>query len=76
MLDSFELPSTFLGCIYKGVIPVLTNTVLTKDDYAYMLKDSRARVAIVDRSLSNQFVSLIEEVPTLERIIFQDQGKN
>ena len=75
MLDSFELPSTFLGCIYKGVIPVLTNTVLTKDDYAYMLKDSRARVAIVDRSLSNQFVSLIEEVPTLERIIFSGSGE-
>ena len=75
MLDSFELPSTFLGCIYTGVIPILTNTVLTKDDYAYMLKDSRARIAIVDRSLSNQFISLIEDVPTLEKIIFSGSGE-
>ncbi len=69
MLDSFELPVTFLGCIYAGIVPILTNTLLTKDDYAYMLKDSRARIAIVDRSLLDKFKSLVDEIPTLERII-------
>src|SRR5678815_5222240 len=43
MLDSNEWPVAFLGCLYAGIVPVAVNTLLTVDDYAYMLAHSRAQ---------------------------------
>jgi benzoate-CoA ligase len=51
MLDCNEWPVAFLGCLYAGVVPVAVNTLLTTDDYAYMLGHSRAQAAIVSASL-------------------------
>jgi len=45
--DTADWPVAFLGAIYAGAIPVAVNTLLTPDDYAYMLSHSRARAAIV-----------------------------
>jgi benzoate-CoA ligase len=41
----------FLGCLYAGVVPVAVNTLLTAQDYAYMLEDSRAQAALVSGAL-------------------------
>jgi len=49
--DSADWPVAFLGAIYAGAIPVAVNTLLTVDDYAYMLLHSRARAAIVSSTL-------------------------
>ena len=51
MLDSSDWPVAFLGCLYAGVVPVAVNTLLTADDYAYMLDHSRAQAAIVSGAL-------------------------
>ncbi|MDE2210494.1 MAG: AMP-binding protein, partial [Betaproteobacteria bacterium] len=51
MHDSIDFPSTFLGAIRAGVVPVAVNTVLTQGDYEYMLADSRARIAVVSAPL-------------------------
>ena len=72
MTDSFEIPTTFLGAIYAGVIPVLTNTLLTKSDYVFMLTDSKAKIAIVSSEFSDTFLPLLESIDSLERIIFSD----
>lgn len=37
MLDGNDWPVSFLGCLYAGIVPVAVNTLLTPDDYAYML---------------------------------------
>ena len=50
LLDTNEWPVAFLGSLYAGVIPVAVNTMLTADDYAYMLEHSRAQAAIVSGS--------------------------
>src|SRR5437763_16942195 len=50
MLDCNEWPVAFLGALYAGVVPVAVNTMLTVDDYAYMLAHSRAQAAIVSAS--------------------------
>ncbi|HTT11185.1 MAG TPA: benzoate-CoA ligase family protein [Burkholderiaceae bacterium] len=47
MHDNADWPVVFLGCLYAGVVPVAVNTLLTADDYAYMLAHSRAQVAFV-----------------------------
>ncbi len=51
MHDTSDWPVCFLGCLYAGVVPVAVNTLLTADDYAYMLAHSRAQAALVSGAL-------------------------
>ena len=51
MQDTIDWPVAFLGCLYAGVVPVAVNTLLTAEDYAYMVADSRAQAALVSGSL-------------------------
>ena len=45
MPDCNDWPVAFLGAMHAGVVPVAVNTLLTADDYAYMLAHSRAQAA-------------------------------
>jgi benzoate-CoA ligase len=51
MLDGTDWPVAFLGAIYAGIVPVAANTLLTADDYAYMLEHSRAQIVLVSGAL-------------------------
>ena len=51
MQDGCDWPVAFLGSLYAGVVPVAVNTLLTADDYAYMLAHSRAQAAFVSGAL-------------------------
>ncbi|MGH8790226.1 MAG: benzoate-CoA ligase family protein [Cupriavidus necator] len=50
-LDTIDFPTVFLGCLLAGVVPVAVNTLLTADDYAYMLGHSGARAVVVSEPL-------------------------
>lgn len=69
MLDCIDWPVAFLGSIKAGVVPVAANTLLTPKDYAYMLNDSRARVAVVSPTHLDMFLELRNEIPTLETVV-------
>lgn len=75
MLDTSDWPVCFLGSLYAGVVPVAVNTLLTADDYAYMLEHSGATAALVSGALlpvlqeamakgSNQVRKLFVSQPT------------
>ena len=49
--DTIDFPLLFLGALYAGVVPVCANTLLTADDYAYMLEHSGARALVVSGPL-------------------------
>ena len=51
MHDSIDFPIAFLGALYAGIVPVPVNTLLTADDYAFMLEHSRAQALLVSRAL-------------------------
>ncbi len=51
MQDSTDWVVSFLGALYAGVVPVAVNTLLTADDYAFMINNSRAQAALVSSSL-------------------------
>jgi benzoate-CoA ligase len=51
MQDTIDWPVCFLGAMYAGVVPVAVNTLLTADDYAYMLEHSRAQAVLVSGAL-------------------------
>jgi benzoate-CoA ligase len=51
MHDCIDWPCAFLGAMYAGSVPVAANTLLTADDYAYMLGKSRSQLAVVSQAL-------------------------
>ena len=51
MHDGNDWPVAFLGSLYAGLVPVAVNTLLTADDYAYMLEHSRAQAVLVSGAL-------------------------
>ena len=51
MHDGTDWPVAFLGSLYAGLVPVAVNTLLTADDYAYMLEHARAQAVLVSGAL-------------------------
>ena len=51
MHDCNDWPVSFLGAMYAGLVPGAVNTLLTADDYAYMLEHSRAQAVLVSGAL-------------------------
>ena len=51
MHDCNDWPVSFLGAMYAGLVPVAVNTLLTADDYAYMLEHSRSQAVLVSGAL-------------------------
>lgn len=51
MHDCNDWPVAFLGAMYAGIVPVAVNTLLTANDYHYMLSHSRATAALVSEAL-------------------------
>ena len=51
MHDCNDWPVCFLGAMYAGLVPVAVNTLLTADDFAYMLEHARAQAVLVSGAL-------------------------
>ncbi|KQT11001.1 benzoate-CoA ligase family protein [Ramlibacter sp. Leaf400] len=69
MLDTPEWPVVFLGCILAGVVPVAANTLLTPQDFEFMLRDSRAQALFVSQPLAAAFDGIVGKVPPLKAVI-------
>src|SRR5260221_2766611 len=69
LLDTIDWPTAFLGCLKSGIIAVPVNTLLTEDDYRFMLADSRAKCLVVSETLFSRFEKLIKQSPDLEHVI-------
>jgi benzoate-CoA ligase len=52
MHDTNDWPVAFLSALYAGIVPVAVNTLLTADDYAFVLAHSRAQAALVSAPLA------------------------
>ncbi len=61
--DCNDLPIAFLGAIYAGVVAVPVNTLLTADDYAYMIENSRAQAIMVSGNLLPKVQQAIDSQP-------------
>lgn len=64
MQDTVDWPVVFLGALHAGVVPVAVNTLLTPDDYAYIVAHSRVRAVFVSDAL----------LPTLQAAMAQSPG--
>jgi len=69
LLDTVDFPVAFLGAIKAGIVPVPVNTLLTANDYAFMLRDSRAKAVIVSDGLYDKIAPALATQPALEHVI-------
>ena len=69
MLDTVDFPITFLGAIRAGVVPVPLNTLLTAEQYAYVLADCRARVLFVSEALFPVVKDMVGRLSDLEHVV-------
>ena len=69
LLDTIDWPTAFLGAIKAGVVPVPVNTLMTENDYRFMLADSRARLLVVSEELYPKFANLIGQYAELAHVV-------
>lgn len=69
MLDTVDFPVVFLGAIRAGIVPVPLNTLLTSEQYAYVLADCRARVLFVSEALLPVVGEIVGRMPDLEHVV-------
>ncbi len=74
-LDGPEWVASFFGTVKIGAIVIGMNTLLRPHDYAYMLRDSRARVLIVHEALLPLIEEVRDEQPFLEHVIVIGQSQ-
>jgi benzoate-CoA ligase family protein len=69
MLDIPEMVFAFFGAIKIGAVPIPTNTLWTPADYEFVLRDSRARVAIVSAPLYPKLADVLPRCPWVRHVI-------
>ena len=68
LLDTVDFPVAFWGAIKAGVVPVCLNTLLTTEQYAYILGDSRAKALFVSAPLLPAVQPILGQLPYLKHI--------
>ena len=67
--DSPDFAATFFGAIKLGAVPVPVNTSLTQDEYAYLLGDSRAKIAVVSEPVADVFRAIRHQSSYLRHLV-------
>ena len=76
MLDTSDFVACFFGAIKLGAVPVPVNTLLTPSDYAFMLRDSRAKLALVSAPLYEKLVPALADQPFLAAVAVDGAGNH
>lgn len=73
--DCNDWPVGFLGAMYAGIVPVAVNTLLTANDYHYMLSNSRATAAIVSEALRPTLEAALAKGDHAIKTVFVSRAK-
>ncbi|MBC2769731.1 benzoate-CoA ligase family protein [Pusillimonas minor] len=76
MHDTIDWPVVFLGALHGGVVPVAVNTLLTAEDYAYMLEHSRAQAIFTSPALLDTVQQAVSQSSNEVRHIVVAEGGN
>jgi 4-hydroxybenzoate-CoA ligase len=68
LLDTVDFPVVFWGAIKAGIVPVCLNTLLTSEQYAYILSDSRAQALFVSAPILPAVQPVLGRLPFLKHI--------
>lgn len=67
-LDVLEFPIIFWGSLKAGVVPVPLNTLLSADNYRFILRDSRAKALFVSAPLLETVRPILGDLPHLRAV--------
>jgi 4-hydroxybenzoate-CoA ligase len=76
MLDTIDLPTVFWGAIKAGVVPIPLNTLLTLEQWKYMIEDSRASAVVITPELYERARPMLGEIASRRHlhVIVAGQG--
>jgi len=74
-LDTIDFPIAFWGAIRAGVIPIPLNTLLTPEQYAYIIEDSRAEVIFISPELIPSISPILQKLTWLRLAIVTGDDK-
>ena len=66
--DSPAFAAGFWGAARLGAVAVPVNTLMTTDEYAFLLNDSRARVAVVEAEVASRLLAARAACPWLRAV--------
>lgn len=69
LLDTIDFPVVFLGAVKAGLVPIAVNTLLTSNDFDFMLRDSRAQGLIVSAPLLPVFKPILGGQPFVKHVV-------
>jgi len=69
LYDTVDFPVAFWGGVRAGVVVLPLNTLLTAEQYAYILGDSRASAIVAAAPLARALLPVLDRVPRLRTII-------
>ena len=61
LLDTVDFPIAFWGAVRAGIVPIPLNTLLTAEQYAYILEDSRAEIVLVSAALMGTLAPIVAQ---------------
>jgi 4-hydroxybenzoate-CoA ligase len=69
LYDTVDFPVAFWGGVRAGIVALPLNTLLTAEQYAYILGDSRASAIVVAAPLAKALLPILDRLPRLRTII-------
>ncbi len=69
LYDTVDFPVAFWGGVRAGIVVLPLNTLLTAEQYAYILGDSRAAAIVASASLLKTLQPVLDRLPRLRTII-------
>jgi benzoate-CoA ligase len=72
LLDTVDFPTVFLGAIKAGIVPVPLSTLLSADDYAWILDDSGASAVFVSGECADRWSEIAEARPEVRFVSVGD----
>jgi 4-hydroxybenzoate-CoA ligase len=69
LYDTIDFPIAFWGALRAGIVALPLNTLLTAEQYAFILADSRACAIVVAAPLAKALAPILDRLPRLRTII-------
>jgi 4-hydroxybenzoate-CoA ligase len=69
LYDTVDFPVAFWGGVRAGIVVLPLNTLLTAEQYAYILSDSRASAIIAAAPFARTLVPVLDRLPRLRTVI-------
>jgi 4-hydroxybenzoate-CoA ligase len=67
--DTVDFPVAFWGGVRAGIVVLPLNTLLTSEQYAYILGDSRASAIVAAAPLARNIAPILDRLPRLRTVV-------